>query len=157
MTAALRQSILILQMILLSPRWPGQIVRAESLNLGDDPENSVPKRDASYEIKDQKSSCDLSEQTCSMKGSDTCRLWLAPSSIPGAGMGAYSGVDLEVNEQVQQTGDIVIPIMDIATHHIDRYSNWYFSWDSYSWQGDALGPEFGNEGHSSVFAASPGK
>jgi hypothetical protein len=51
-----------------------------------------------------------------------CGLWLAPSSIHGAGLGMYAGRDfypsdaLERDHNGNPVGDIVIPIVDLQAH-----------------------------------------
>jgi hypothetical protein len=42
----------------------------------------------------------------------TCGQYLAPSILPGAGLGMYSGVEIEEDDPVSY-GDICIPLLDL--------------------------------------------
>jgi hypothetical protein len=56
-----------------------------------------------------------------------CNLYLAPSSIPGAGMGIFSGSKaFEIGDHVS-FGDIVIPIFEFKWHN--GFTNPPFLWD----------------------------
>lgn len=85
-----------------------------------------------------------------------CGLWLAPSTIQGAGLGMFAGRDYTQGENLQEVGDIVIPIIDIEKH-AKQYSDkeWKFLWDEYTWESDG-GMRMDNEGVYTVNAASPG-
>lgn len=39
-----------------------------------------------------------------------CGIWLATSTIPNAGLGIFAGRDFARNEQLQEMGDVAIPI-----------------------------------------------
>lgn len=57
----------------------------------------------------------------------TCRTYLAPSTIPGAGLGMFAGYNFKRGETVT-TGDAIIPIRDLAWHNNkgdDGFSNTY--------------------------------
>jgi hypothetical protein len=60
-----------------------------------------------------------------------CRIYLAPSTIPGAGLGSFAGRSFVRGDQVT-TGDAVVPIADMAYHnhgghdHVDT-----FLWGTY--------------------------
>lgn len=85
-----------------------------------------------------------------------CGIWLAPSTIPGSGLGMYAGRDFHAHEYLQEhLGDLVIPIIDIE-EHASEYStdDWKFLWDEYTW--DAAPLHVDHEGFSSVNVASPG-
>ena len=45
----------------------------------------------------------------------TCRLFLAESTIPGAGLGIFTGIDLQPNEAVAEP-DIIVPLHDQVWH-----------------------------------------
>ena len=81
-----------------------------------------------------------------------CGLWMAPSTIPGAGLGVYAGRNFKADEPMQQSGDAVIVITDLRYHTQDNEFN--FLWDEYTWGGDPI--FVGHEGYSDVEAASPG-
>jgi hypothetical protein len=65
-----------------------------------------------------------------------CGIWLAPSTIPGAGLGMYAGRDFAAHEVLQTThtgdptGEVVVPIYDIVEHNREKFS---FLWDEYTW------------------------
>jgi hypothetical protein len=62
---------------------------------------------------------------------EECGIWLAPSSIPGAGLGMYAGRDFKTGENLQPTGDIVIPQVDLDRHCLNNAP--YILWDDYTW------------------------
>jgi hypothetical protein len=81
-----------------------------------------------------------------------CGIWLATSTIPGAGLGMFAGKDFNSGEEMTQSGDIVIPIVDFKFHQKgERYD---FLWDEYTWQAETTFSE--NEGLIEVNSASPG-
>ena len=45
----------------------------------------------------------------------TCRLFLAESTIPGAGLGIFTGIDLQPDEAVAEP-DIIVPLYDQLWH-----------------------------------------
>ena len=67
-----------------------------------------------------------------------CSIWLAPSSLPGAGLGMYAGRAFQKGELLHPTGDVVIPITDINMHQRGR-GKFPFLWDEYTWNGKSLG------------------
>ena len=69
---------------------------------------------------------------------DECGIWLAPSTLPGAGLGMFAGRAFKKGEFMQQTGDVVIPIVDINMHQRGR-GKFPFLWDEYTWNGNSLG------------------
>jgi hypothetical protein len=83
---------------------------------------------------------------------DECGVWLAPSTIPGAGLGIFSGRDFKKKEQFMPTGDVVVPIVDIMMHQKGR--KFTFLWDEYTWNGKSLG--LGHEVVKECNGASPG-
>lgn len=86
--------------------------------------------------------CEGSEETCTLPTSteylDECGVWLAPSSLPGAGLGMYAGKGFEKYDTLLQSGDVVIPIVDIMMHQKGR-KKFIFLWDEYTWNGKSLG------------------
>ena len=86
---------------------------------------------------------DSDESSCSTHTTSTvhleaCGLWLAPSTLPGAGLGMFAGKDFAKKELLQETGDVVIPIVDILMHQRGR-GKFTFLWDEYTWSGKSLG------------------
>ena len=82
----------------------------------------------------------------------TCGVWLAKSTIPGAGFGMFAGKDFAKNEDLLPSGDVVIPVVDIDIHN----GRGLFLWDEYTWDGKEL--NLGLEGLLSdeLSASSPG-
>jgi hypothetical protein len=52
-----------------------------------------------------------------------CGLWLAPSTIPGAGLGMYAGRDFNASESMHRNhnhepvGDLCVPLVDLDDHY----------------------------------------
>jgi hypothetical protein len=89
------------------------------------------------------------------KYSRTCEIWLAPSTIPGAGLGMYAGRAFKKGESLLYGGDLVVPIVDIFQHAEEASTApWAFLWTDYSWNGNAL--RMGSEGLFDISGASPG-
>ena len=68
---------------------------------------------------------------------EQCGLYLAPSTIPGAGLGLFAGIDFATGEEVTP-GDAMVPIRDIDWHNSARESTKYFLWDEYIWSGSTF-------------------
>lgn len=66
------------------------------------------------------------------KTNEQCRLYLAVSTIPGAGLGIFTGIDLEENSNVAEP-DIVIPLADYEWHTAMQ-QDFHLLWGEYSWQ-----------------------
>jgi hypothetical protein len=62
-----------------------------------------------------------------------CSLFLAPSSIPGAGLGVFVGNQTYEPGDIVSKGDVVIPLIDLDKHQDTYYS---FLWDEYMWDAD---------------------
>jgi hypothetical protein len=79
-----------------------------------------------------------------------CGIWLAPSTIPGAGLGMYAGHDFAKGESLQKNhlgepvGDPVIPIIDIELHNGNREVA--MLWDQYTWRYVPVSHEGNREG-----------
>lgn len=86
-----------------------------------------------------------------------CGIYLAPSSIPQAGLGMYAGHrEYKVGEQVTD-GDIVIPIFEMEWHNQLKDEEGNFLWDEYTWNGEVFpGGEEEQEDVSQLQFASPG-
>jgi hypothetical protein len=83
-----------------------------------------------------------------------CGLWLAPSTLEGAGLGMYAGLPFAAHQDFQVTGDVVIPIVDLAHHAALHTQGYHFLWDQYTWGPEGLLMHW--DGHFIVKAASPG-
>lgn len=84
-----------------------------------------------------------------------CGVWLAPSTIEGAGLGMFAGTDYQTGEELIPGGDSVIAIVDLSHHnHFSRDLYGPFLWDEYTWMASAL--KMGSEGYSEINVASAG-
>ena len=63
-------------------------------------------------------------------GDAVCRVWLAPSTIPGAGLGLFAGTAFGEWEPIG-TPDIVIPVVDYYHHNPGEQHDFIF--DFYGW------------------------
>ena len=62
---------------------------------------------------------------------EECGLYLAPSSIPGAGYGMYSGSKAYGKEELISDGDLMVMQWDMDLNNgADEYYN---LWDEYTW------------------------
>ena len=60
-----------------------------------------------------------------------CGLYLAPSSIPGAGLGMYSGSKAYEKQELVSDGDLMIPQWDMDFNNGD--DEYYNLWNEYTW------------------------
>ncbi|KAG7352713.1 SET methyltransferase domain containing protein [Nitzschia inconspicua] len=85
-----------------------------------------------------------------------CGIYLAPSSIPGSGLGMYAGNrTFHVNDIVTDE-DIVVPIFEREWHSNVKGK---FLWDEYIWNGDVfdgMEQEMENGDMDEISVASPG-
>ena len=89
-----------------------------------------------------------------------CGVYLAPSSIPGAGLGMYVGNRLIDKGGIVTDEDIIIPIVEREWHiekHVEKKS---FLWGEYYWNSDyfdgVASDEIGEELQESMIMVSPG-
>ena len=83
----------------------------------------------------------------------SCGVYLAPSTIPGAGLGMFAGKDYREGETVME-GDLVIPLIEMKWHNPE--SDW-FLWNDYDWNSDEFfGMTEETEDENMVKGASPG-
>lgn len=89
-----------------------------------------------------------------------CGIYLAPSSIPHAGLGMYVGHRNFSKGDTVTDGDIIIPIFEMDWHNKLKESQHkyeHFLWDEYTWNGDVfLGAEEETEDVDWLQFASPG-
>jgi hypothetical protein len=84
-----------------------------------------------------------------------CRVWLAMSTLPGAGIGTFAGTAFKKGEEMMRAGDHIIPIVDLFMYHGGRaLDNHFFLWDEYTWNGKSLQCDM--LGITEVHVASPG-
>jgi hypothetical protein len=69
-----------------------------------------------------------------------CRIWLAPSTLQGAGLGMFAGTNFHPEEEFLVNGDITIAITDIGSHNSAPGQVPYgtFLWDEYTWSAHGL-------------------
>jgi hypothetical protein len=60
---------------------------------------------------------------------EECGIWFAESSIPNSGIGMFAGREFVKDEPMTETGDVVIPIVDIKMYQGDK---WTFLFDEYT-------------------------
>ena len=60
-----------------------------------------------------------------------CTLYLAPSTIPGAGLGLFAGISFARNQVISPGGDVVISIRDLDFHNGQKLDQ--FLLDDYTW------------------------
>lgn len=82
---------------------------------------------------------------------DECTVWLAPSTIPGAGIGMFAGKNFQTKEVLLE--DSVIALTDLLLHN-DGYPYGSFLWDEYTWSAGSL--KLHGEGVAEVNAISFG-
>jgi hypothetical protein len=62
---------------------------------------------------------------------DECTLYLAPSTIPGAGLGMFAGSRSFRKHERMADPDLMVPVYELDWHNgDDTYS---FLWDEYTW------------------------
>ena len=89
---------------------------------------------------------------------DICRVYIAPSTIPGAGYGLFAGVSFRKGELVTP-GDGVVPIHNPVFHNGNNEHEDTFLWDEYVWSASTFTamdiPNQGMEGASFGIGALP--
>jgi hypothetical protein len=90
-----------------------------------------------------------------------CGLWVAPSTIKGAGLGLFAGKDVKENQEFLPAGDgdLAVPIADFEIHNAHKmdlnvhHTNQSFLWNEYAWSANTL---MISEGVTEVSFASEG-
>jgi hypothetical protein len=87
-----------------------------------------------------------------------CGIYLAPSSIPGSGLGMYAGDRVYEKNELVTLGDVTIPIIEYKWNTQKMgLKNESFIWDEYYWAGDLLhGGEDEGDKVDLIWFASPG-
>lgn len=84
-----------------------------------------------------------------------CGIWLAPSTIIGAGLGMFAGRDFDAQEELLHTGDSMVPIYDYRKNmEAQSKMDQTFLWDEYTWTSDAMLAN--HDGYFHVDMSSPG-
>ena len=84
---------------------------------------------------------------------EDCGIYLAPSTIEGAGLGVFAGKDFRKGDVVI-LGDIFVPLIEMSANNIGEYHN---LWKEYAWS-SGMFPYTAQEGKASFVTqlASPG-
>mmetsp|Transcript_9120 Transcript_9120/g.10562 ORF Transcript_9120/g.10562 Transcript_9120/m.10562 type:complete len:653 (-) Transcript_9120:97-2055(-) len=102
--------------------------------------HAVYHANADVSTDESKSEClhgEAEDQTCIVK-EPTCKYYLAPSSIPNAGYGIYSAVDIPNGEPLTYpTGDAPAIVVHDAELHYGKGRNWNLV--DYFWTGEGSG------------------
>ena len=87
-----------------------------------------------------------------------CGIYLAPSTIPMAGLGVYAG-DINFEEDdVVAFGDLAIPVVDYEWNNQGGpYQDDFFLWNEYGWSSSTF-PGMDDESHGpdTIMGVSPG-
>lgn len=106
------------------------------------------------EVDLEGSSVDEASQSSVRSTADLqCGIWLAPSTLKGAGLGMFAGADFAPGQELLVGGDSVIAISDIVQHN-SNHKFGGFLWDEYTWNAHAL--KMDSEGHFQIEVASEG-
>mmetsp|Transcript_6511 Transcript_6511/g.8463 ORF Transcript_6511/g.8463 Transcript_6511/m.8463 type:complete len:657 (-) Transcript_6511:71-2041(-) len=117
------------------------------LSVGDTDEK-IDRSESCTSDESKDGECDWSYESgdgsVSEEGS-TCTLYLAESSIPGAGLGIFSAIDRKEGDIVGN-GDVIIPVIDFVYHMSADYKfNPSFHFDpttNYVWDGREFGLQY---------------
>ncbi len=87
-----------------------------------------------------------------------CGIYLAPSTIPGSGLGMFAGDKRYKKDDLVTFGDTVIPISEYEwNNHDGPYDGDSFLWDEYTWNSPVFpGMEDEADDEDLVMVASPG-
>lgn len=94
--------------------------------------NNMTLHDSFFSTKRSTVSSNVIHNALHSTAEETCRVYMAPSTIPGAGYGLFAGVTFRSGDLVTP-GDGVVPIHNPVFHnggeeHVDT-----FLWDEYVW------------------------
>ena len=87
---------------------------------------------------------------------DSCNLYLAPSTIPGAGLGIFAGRDGFAYGDPVSYGDVVVPLEGIKYYNGKSLN---FLWDEYTWNVNmfpGMENEMDDDSKVKMNGASPG-
>jgi hypothetical protein len=92
------------------------------------------------------------------ESSTKCGIYLAPSTIPGSGLGMYAGDHYYKEGDTVTGGDTVIPIVEHEWNNAGAEGGVQFLWDEYTWNGKVFEHVMEDEGDDIelIMAASPG-
>lgn len=89
-----------------------------------DPDSSELEKQLNQE---QKHSSSYNDTRKASPDGISCGLWLAPSTLRGAGIGMFAGRNFKKGDILQQSGDVVVPVIDL--HYHQPSPNLSFHWD----------------------------
>ncbi|KAL3781515.1 hypothetical protein ACHAW5_000731 [Stephanodiscus triporus] len=75
----------------------------------------------------------------------SCRLFLAESTIPNAGLGIFTGIDLRDGDAIAEP-DIIVPLHDAHYHATRGGIDDDLLWFNYAWQPSEMGMHFDMQG-----------
>ena len=84
-----------------------------------------------------------------------CDLFLAPSTIPGAGLGVFVGSAKRAGDVVG-VGDVAIPIIDLYFQQGGSWYNYFSIFDEYQWLGALMGMASESDTFDGTTAFVPG-
>jgi hypothetical protein len=92
------------------------------------------------------------------ESSTKCGIYLAPSTIPGSGLGMYAGDHYYKEGDTVTGGDNVIPIVEHEWNNAGAEGGVHFLWNEYTWRGTVFEYVMQDEGDDIelIAAASPG-
>ena len=108
------------------------------IQLGKEKHSSEQKQEGGEEEEEGQAESSLKKEARQKLQYDldqSCGLWLAPSTIPGAGLGMFSGKNYSQKGIQVTDGDIVLPSVDLSKHNTGeakpelRTFDWL--WDEY--------------------------
>ena len=76
------------------------------------------------------------EPTCKVN-TDSCGLYMAPSTIPNAGLGVFTVKPLHKGDTVLPAGDVQIPVLEQDWH--TDYEDIFWPMSEYYWMGSVMG------------------
>jgi hypothetical protein len=74
---------------------------------------------SSWSIPDSTTTNAFSSSSASSTSTSVCSLYWAPSTLPQAGMGVFTGISRKLGDPITQNvgfGDVAIPLMDLSRH-----------------------------------------
>lgn len=123
-------SVVVLLILLLFANESKTVVSQKEV----DTEGEQGECQASQQTQDGSCSSTVAAAAAAAADTPECGIWLAPSSLPGAGLGMYAGRDFMAGENLQHSGDVVIPFVDINHHQFERSQagQFHLLWDEYT-------------------------
>ena len=101
-------------------------------------------------VVDAAAAAAAAETNTKSQGSLECHIWLAPSTLEGAGLGMFAGRAFQTDEPLAH--DLVVPLVDMMLQN--EHETFTFLWDQYTWNADTVLMD--NECFSDCNGASPG-